>query len=606
MILNVIRFRSLGKRRRLLLGWSIAILIGGVAIAYLGVFLKPRLDPGRLSADGTVEGLTSVLDRTVTTGPAPFSFEDVREKSGIDFQHFPASRNSLLPEDMGSGLAWGDYDNDGDPDLYLVNFSGSILAAHADEQTGRPALYRNDGQGRFEDVSATAGVDQTSYGLAACWGDYDNDADLDLYVTNYGPNILYRNNGDGTFTEVTEQTGVGDDRFSAGCNWGDYDNDGHIDLYVSNYVAFTYRDTDITQSSRQYAAETPYTLNPSSYPPVGNRLYRNNGDGTFSDVAQAAGVANAQGRSLGASWFDFDSDGWIDLYVANDVSANGVFRNRGDGTFDDIGASSLAADYRGAMGLAVGDYDHDGDQDLFVTHWIAQENAFYENMTADRMLDAAGNARLFFMDSAELLGLGQASLRMVGWATGLADFDNDGWLDLWVANGHTLERKQDRTLLQPQTMQLFQQRPGEGFFETGQLAGPGFSKPVVGRGGAQADFDGDGRMDIAVMVHGGQPLVLRNTTPTTSHWLAVRLRQSDGNTQALGSRVVVRTGDLVQTAQLGADGSYLSQAHSDLHFGLGEATRIDELTIRWPDGSVEKHVDLATDRLLRFDHQPAY
>ena len=258
------------------------------------------------------------------------------------------------------------------------------------------------------------------------------------------------------------------------------------------------------------------------------------------------------------------------------------------------------------MGLAVGDYDHDGDQDLFVTHWIAQENAFYENMTADRMLDAAGNARLFFMDSAELLGLGQASLRMVGWATGLADFDNDGQLDLWVANGHTLERKQDRTLLQPQTMQLFQQRPGEGFFETGQLAGPGFSKPVVGRGGAQADFDGDGRMDIAVMVHGGQPLLLRNTTPTTSHWLAVRLRQSDGNTQALGSRVVVRTGDLVQTAQLGADGSYLSQAHSDLHFGLGEATRIDELTIRWPDGSVEKHVDLATDRLLRFDHQPAY
>ncbi len=602
----MIRFRSLGKRRRLLLGWSIAILISGVAIAFLSIHLKPRLDPGQLSADGTVEGLTSVLSRTVTTGSAPFRFDDVREESGIDFQHFPATRNSLLPEDMGSGLAWGDYDNDGDPDLFLVNFSGSILAANADKQTGRSALYRNDGQGQFEDVSALAGVDRISYGLAACWGDYDNDADLDLYVTNYGPNILYRNNGDGTFTEITEQTGVGDDRFSAGCNWVDYDNDGHIDLYVSNYVEFSYRDYDVTQRSRQYDAETPYTLNPSSYPPVGNRLYRNNGDGTFSDVAQAAGVANTQGRSLGASWFDFDGDGWIDLYVANDVSANGVFRNRGDGTFDDIGASSLAADYRGAMGLAVGDYDHDGDQDLFVTHWIAQENAFYENMTADRMLDAAGNARLFFMDSAELLGLGQVSLRMVGWATGLADFDNDGQLDLWVVNGHTLERKRDNSLLQPQTMQLFEHRPGEGFFETGQLAGPGFSNPVVGRGGAQADFDGDGKMDIAVLVHGGQPLVLRNTTPTTNHWLGVRLRQSDRNTQALGSRVFVRTGDLVQMAQLGTGGSYMSQADSDLHFGLGGATQVDELTIHWPDGSVEKHVDLEADRLVRFDHQPAY
>jgi hypothetical protein len=210
------------------------------------------------------------------------------------------------------------------------------------------------------------------------------------------------------------------------------------------------------------------------------------------------------------------------------------------------------------------------------------------------------------MDSAEPLGLGQVSLRMVGWATGLADFDNDGQLDLWVVNGHTLERKADNSRLQPQTMQLFQQRPGEGFFETSQLAGPGFTEPVVGRGGAQADFDGDGRMDIAVVVHGGQPLLLRNTSPLTGHWLAIRLRQSDLNTRALGSRVFVRTGDLVQSAQLGAEGSYLSQAYGDLHFGLGTATRIDELIIHWPDGSVEKHADLQVDRLIRFDHQPDY
>ncbi len=590
----------------MLLGWSVVILLTSVVLVYVTIYLKPRIDPAQPSADGSVAGLTSVLTRTVTPESAPFRFNEERALSGIDFRHFPATRNSLLPEDMGSGLAWGDYDNDGDPDLFLVNFSGSILAAIPDDQAGRSALYRNDGQGHFEDVSAPAGVDRASFGLAACWGDYDNDTDLDLYVTNYGPNILYRNNGDGSFTDITEQTNVGDDRFSGGCNWGDFNNDGHIDLYVSNYVAFTYRDTDVTQRSRQYGSETPYTLNPSSYPPAGNRLYKSNGDGTFSEVAQAAGVANTQGRSLGATWFDFDSDGWIDLYVANDVSANGVFRNRGDGTFDDIGASSLTADYRGAMGLAVGDYEHDGDQDLFVTHWIAQENAFFENMTSERMLDATGNERLFFMDTAEMVGLGQISLRMVGWATGLADFDNDGYLDLWVVNGHTLERSEDHTRLQPQTMQLFQHRPEEGFFETGQLAGPAFTEPVVGRGGAHADFDGDGKVDIAVMVHSGQPLLLRNTSPATGHWLVVRLRQRDSNTQALGSRVSVRTGNLTQTAQVGTEGSYLSQAHSDLHFGLGAATQIDELTIHWPDGTVEKRVDLKPDRLARFDHEPDY
>jgi len=400
-------------------------------------------------------------------------------------------------------------------------------------------------------------LDKASFGLAAAWGDYDNDGDLDLYLTNYGPNLLYRNNGDGTFTDVTAQARVGDSGFSAGCGWGDYDNDGDIDLYVATYVKFKYRAEDAAIISQQYGSEIPYTINPSSYPPASNRLYRNNGDGTFAEVAEAAGV--------------------------------------------------LAADYRGAMGMAVGDYEHDGDFDLFVTHWIAQENAFFENRIVGGFSDEQGKPRLFFTDEADMLGgLGQISLNMVGWATGFADFDNDSNPDLWIVNGHTLEMADDNTLLQPQRMHLFHHEPGRGFIEVGQQAAPVLAKPVVGRGGAQADYDGDGKIDIAVMVHSGVPLLLHNTSTGDGHWLALRLRQSGGNTYALGARVTVRTGELVQTAQVGAEGSYLSQHHSDRHFGLGPATQIDELTIYWPDGAVEKHQDIESDRLLTFKHVADY
>ena len=598
--------RLFSKRQRLLLGWGAISVVGMLVLAYIAFIVKPPDDPATPSADGSIEGVTH---RHVSkTTMVKFSFEERREAAGINFQHFPATRRSLMPEDMGSGLAWGDYDNDGDPDLFLVNFYGSILEPIPDNaEKGRPALYRNEGNGRFTDVSKIAGLDKASFGLSAAWGDYDNDGDLDLYITNYGPNMLYRNNGDGTFTDVTAQAGVGDSGFSAGCGWGDYDNDGHIDLYVTTYVEFEYRAEDATIISQQHGSEIPYTINPSSYPPARNRLYHNNGDGTFAEVAEVAGVANQDGRSLGVVWFDFNNDGLVDLYVTNDVSANGVYRNLGDGTFADIGASSLAADYRGAMGMAVGDYEHDGDFDLFVTHWIAQENAFFENRLVGGFSDEQGKPRIFFTDEADMLGgLGQISLNMVGWATGFADFDNDSNLDLWIVNGHTLEVDDDNTLLQPQRMHIFRHEPGRGFIEVGKQAAPVLAKPVVGRGGAHADYDGDGKMDIAVMVHSGVPLLLHNTSTGDGHWLALRLRQSGGNTHALGTCVTVRTGELVQTAQVGAEGSYLSQHHSDRHFGLGSATQVDELTIYWPDGAVEKHQDIESDRLVTFKHVADY
>ena len=596
--------KSLTKRQRLLFQWGITTLILAALLAILiftGV-LNPASKTGEMSSD--TEEITSVLSREASI-EARFQFSPV-ENSGIEFRHFPATRNSLLPEDMGSGLAWGDYDNDGRPDLFLVNFQGSIVPGENKLQSGMHALYHNDGGGRFSDVTRESGFIAADFGLGAAWGDYNNDGHLDLYISNFGPNRLYRNNGDLTFTEVTEVAGVGDERFGASLAWGDYNRDGHLDLYVTNYVQFAYRPSDKQRASRQYESEIPYTINPSSYPPAANRLYRNNGDGSFTDVAAEAGVANTKGRSLGVIWADFDNDGWPDLYVANDVSANGVYRNLGNGRFADIGAQSLAADYRGAMGLALADIDQDRDLDLFVTHWLAQENGLFENMISEGLADKAGQRRLFFMDNAEMSGLGQISIKNVGWATGFADFDHDGHPDLWVVNGNTLQVPGDNTRLKPQPMHLYQHEPGRGFFEVAGQAIPGLENSMVARGGAQADFNGDGLVDLAVQVHGAKPLLLQNSSLVKNNWLGLRLRQTGGNLFALGALVTLQSSNLVQTAQVGGGGSYLSQHSHDLFFGLGSDTAIEKLTIRWPDGEEESFQDIALNQINEIRHQASY
>ena len=364
---------------------------------------------------------------------------------------------------------------------------------------------------------------------------------------------------------------------------------------MTNYVDFTFSENDIKEAQRQYGAEVPFTLNPSSYPSQPNVLYRNNGDGTFTDVAKASGVDDKEGRSLGATWFDFEGDGDLDLYVANDVSKNGVYQNNGDGTFTDIGAISLAADYRGAMGLAVGDVDTDGDDDLLVTHWVAQENALYENMLGEW----GDSTRVSFMDTAEEHGLGQISLHMVGWATGLVDLDNDGLLDLWVVNGHTLEEEKNQTQLQPQEMQLFRQLAGKGFYEIGKEACVSLSSAFVGRGGAHADFDNDGDIDLAVLKYGEGVLLLENQSDNSGNWLRVHLEQPSPNVFAIGATVTVRIGEVVRTKQVGVDGSYLSQHQSDVQFGLGDATSIDELTVLWPDGVTTTQSGVSVNQLLR-------
>ena len=595
------------KRHRLLLRWSIATaIIAGVSLAFSIINRTPGEEavlPGE-----QVEGLTSVLSRERPDEQTPIRFENVTDRSGIALRHFPVTRMSLLPEDMGSGVAVGDFDNDGLLDLFFVNFAANAIpdsptgkvGLPTDLDAGRSRLYRNiDGQ-RFEDVTSSSGLDYVGLGMGAAWGDYDSDGDLDLYITAYGPNRLFENNGDGTFRDVTDQAGVQDTRFSAGASWADYDRDGHIDLYVCNYVDFIYRDADRNAVKKQYATEQPYTLNPSAYRPQPNALFRNRGDGTFENVAEAVGVDDPNGRSLAVSWVDYDSDGWVDMYVANDISNNGVFRNLGDGTFEDIGPQSLAADYRGAMGIAVADFDDDLDPDLFITHWIAQENSLFRNMTLDALVGQSKDGRIWFMDQADQYGLGQSSLDMVGWATGFCDFDNDGRRDLWLVNGSTLETTTDHSRLDAQPSFILWSHGEEGFFDVTPQASPDLANPFVGRGGALGDFDRDGLVDLVVVVHGGSPMILRNVSKPTGHWLRVRLTQAEGNTQALGARVYVTTANQTQMAQVGTGGTYLSQDELTLHFGLGDADSVSELRIVWPDGKEETHAAITVDRELTF------
>ncbi|MBT5381925.1 MAG: CRTAC1 family protein [Phycisphaerae bacterium] len=596
--------RGINKRYVLMLRWGVPTLVMTVGAAVAVVLFVQRGDPMARNADGSVDGLTSILARETSDEMVTIALRDVTHDAGIVFQHFPDTRRSVLPEDMGPGVAWGDYDDDGDQDLFLVNFAASILSPLLEEPgEGSSRLYRNDGDAGFRDVTEDVGLGRPIRGNGAAWGDYDGDGDLDLAVTAWGSNRLYRNDN-GTFVDVAGPAGVDDEGFGTGLAWFDADGDDWIDLYICNYVNFEYRDEDLVKREKQYGSEVPFTLNPSSYKAQANRLYHNNGDGTFTDVAVASGVDNKSGRSLGAAPFDFDLDGDVDLYVANDVSENGVFLNRGDGTFEDIGASSLAADYRGAMGMAIGDMDRDNDLDLFVTHWIAQENAAFENMHSANWKDADGNRRMFFMDSADTLGLGQVSLKSVGWSTGFSDFDNDGLDDLWVVNGHTLEDEDDAARLRPQLLQLFRQVPGEGFYDLGAAAGESLARPLVGRGGASADYDGDGLVDLVVMELGGPLRLLRNVSACVGGQIVVRLRQDRPNTRALGAMVRVLTGESTQMRQVGGQAAYLSQDMLDLHFGIADSAAAN-IEVTWPDGEVSVFKDLPAGACVQI-HRPQH
>ncbi|MDH3214807.1 MAG: CRTAC1 family protein [Candidatus Krumholzibacteria bacterium] len=583
---------------------ALTVLISGTVALIVGAVVIFKPSPKPYVPGEPIEGLTDELSRSLPSDYPPVTYTDVSLPAGIDFRHFSGQRTTQLPEDMGSGAAWGDYDRDGWLDLYVVNEVGPLTMS-AQQIASSPAhnvLYRNRGDGTFEDVTAQAGVGYRGCGQAAAWGDYDNDGFLDLIVTNYGVNVLYHNRGDGTFADTSEEAGIGGvEGYWAGASWGDYNRDGTLDLYVCGYVQYSYEAEAARAKSRQYDAPVPAALNPSTYEPHRNLLFCNKGDGTFRDVTHSAGVENLAGRSLSATWCDFDDDGWPDLYVANDVSDNVLFHNRGDGTFEDISHNAWVADYRGAMGLAVGDWDGDQDMDLFVTHWIAQENALYNNMLSDFAdVRAGGGAAVNFTDVADQFGLGQIALDYIGWGTAFVDFNNDGRLDLFVVNGSTFQQNQDPRFLAPMRMLLFWNRgPQDGFFEVGTVSGEVFSKRYVGRGLAVGDYDNDGDNDAFVVVNGGSAMLLKNEGGNANYWLKVRTIGRASNRFGVGAKLRLAAGDVRAMREVGSGSSYYSQnAVGEELFGLGKAERVDSLVITWPSGAIQILSDIAVNQVL--------
>jgi len=546
------------------------------------------------------EGLTTDLLRTIPQDYPRVTFTDATAESGINFQHFSRSRSVQLPEDMGSGACWGDYDNDGWLDLFVANEAGPLTLTEEEVQRSpaHSALYHNNQDGTFTDVSSKAGLALRSWAMSAAWADYDRDGSLDLFVSNYGRNYLFQNQGNGTFSDRSDAAGVGDQEgFWTGASWGDFNRDGFLDLYVCGYVQYSPQEAQA--HSVQYNVEVPASINPSSFKPERNLLFRNDGNGTFSEIGKEAGVEDEKGRSLSAAWCDFDDDGWPDLYVANDVSDNVLYRNLGNESFKEISHQALVADYRGAMGIAVGDWDGDMDHDIFITHWIAQENALYSNLRSQLISLKQSTNDIRFMDEADRYGLGQIALDYIGFGTSFFDYDNDGKLDLLVVNGSTFQQDENPLLLVPMQDQLFWNRGAkDGFYDVSMVSGQVFKESQVGRGAAFGDYDNDGDLDVFVVNNGGPGILLKNGGQNDNRWLKVELTGVESNDQAIGAKIRMVAGDLRQIRQVGAQCSYCSQNSLIQHFGLGPSAKIDTLEVIWPSGQRQEFQDLIPNQLI--------
>lgn len=625
MPLIAIRKRT-GRRSKRLnrAAWTAASLIGLLAIFAIATWRIRKNDkpvayvPGEASVDVTstvatratpgqepastgmkssvipsiADPLLSPNKKLPAGAPAPY-FTDVTKEAGLaSFRQFAGARTSQLPEDMGSGLAWGDYDKDGLVDLFAVSGGGPLNAPEA--QLAPSVLYHNLGGGHFE--KAKGFPDLRIHGMAAAWGDYDNDGLLDLVVTSYDRIYLFHQNGDGTFTDFSHKAGLDRYRgFWAGASWGDYNDDGYLDLYICGYIKYKPDSQKRGTTSQQFGVEVPYTLNPASYEPEPNLLFRNNGNGTFTEVGKELGVANLSGRSLSALWHDFNGDGWPDLYVGNDISENKLYINH-HGKFVDAGRDAWVEEYRGSMGLAAGDFDRDDDDDLFISHWIAQGDALYQNLTAEQ----GAKAGLHFTDVAAMTGLGEVSMQRIGWGTSFVDFDSSGWLDLMVANGSTFEQ-QGRTprRLIPMPSFLFWNDRGNSFHDLASW-NRSFSTPHVSRGLAVADYNNDGAMDVAIVDQGEGIRLLRNDMPQ-EHWVELRLHNKVPPTEKAiglgdGASVTAWTKGVPLRRTVGSS-SYLSQDSHRLHIGLGKAAKIDRLEVRWPRGAPETWTNLSADQI---------
>ena len=518
-------------------------------------------------------------------------FVDVTQQTGITFEHSTGfSGRYHIAETVCAGLASFDYDNDGDIDLYFLNSKRSSSASNAAPLQN--ALYRNDGDWRFTDVTRDAGVGDRGFSLGVAVGDYDNDGDQDLYLANHGPNHLYRNNGDGTFTDVTDAAGVGNgDAVGAGANFLDIEGDGDLDLFVANYVecleAETYHST---------RAGHPAYLGPAAalYRKTRDRLYRNNGDGTFSDGSDTSGIGAHLGSGMGTICGDIDNDRDTDIIVANDMSGNHLFLNDGQGHFEEMGLIAAIAfdehgEEQGSMGPELGDFDNDGWLDLCVTAYQDQWGPFFRNL---------GDG--LFEDVTVQTGAGAGTVSSVTWGSALTDFDQDGFRDLFIACGHlqpNIESYDDRTTYH-QFNRLYRNNGKGRFVDVSSQGGPGLQVKLSSRGAVFEDFDHDGDMDIAILNAGGKPTILRNDSPDQGHWLQVKLRGSKTNRDAVGARVKVKAGDLTLIDEVHSGRGYQCHHGTRLHFGLGQRSRIDHIEVHWIGGAVDLFKDIPADQLV--------
>ena len=526
---------------------------------------------------------------------APPQFTNVAGTSGVRFTHsIGVKKMENILQSTPSGCALFDYDNDNFLDAFFVNATVLDEAGQvkADVATYH-ALFHNEGDGTFKRVTRAAGITEATYGQGCATADYDGDGFVDLYITNYGPNKLYRNRGNGTFEDVTEQSGTGDPRYSAGCAFFDYDNDGDLDLYVSNYLTFRPDIEGVKSSEISRRMGFVAFPGPRDFPPDDDILYRNNGDGTFTDVSGEAGLVPG-GRGLTVVPLDFDDDGDQDIFVANDACPNFFYKNNGDGTFTEIALEAgVAFDVDGvetaAMGVGIADFDNDGDQDLYVTNLIFEFNSLYLNQ-----------GDLTFTDGARAVGLDKDNYRHVSWANTFVDFNNDGYIDCFVGNGHVVDYVGgfSQSITYEQQNMLFMGDENGKFENMADKCGKDFIRKTVCRGGAFGDYDNDGDIDILLSNSNARGQLLRNDTPPSDRWVQIRLKGKAPNTAALGAKVITKLKDRSIVSPYRVHSAYCSSSDPTLHIGLRPGEDNGTIEVTWPLGKTSTHEFRAGARVI--------